>query len=193
MECHPTSVLQKVFFKGVVLRVPCKSVLQECPSKLFLQRCARKAFKNPARVSCKNIFPKCPTSVPCKKVNLAICSVILNFRHTLLKVSCRRKTKIKPEIGYTYSSPTPLEVAHHLKWHIRHSKCTPLEKLHTPLGTRRLHSQPQSARHSKWHTPLEVAYATRSGTPLEVVYATRSGTPLEVVYATRSGTPLEVA
>ena len=56
-----------------------------------------------------------------------------------------------------------------MKWHeVACSRCdTPLEVAY-PLGTRRLHSQHEVARHSKWHTPLEVAYATRSGTPLEV-------------------------
>ena len=71
-------------------------------------------------------------------------------------------------------------------------------KWHTPLGTRRLHSQHATrsgTRHSKWHTPLEVAHATRSGTR-----HSKWHTPLEVAHATRSGirhskwhTPLEVA
>ena len=93
---------------------------------------------------------------------------------------------------------------------------------YTTLGTPRLQSQRDTRSGTsleKWHTPLEVAHATRSGTRLEVAYALRNARAaqsarhlkwhatfevarhalevarhaLEVAYATQSGTQLEVA
>ena len=65
----------------------------------------------------------------------------------------------------------------HLKWHI-HSEREGYT-VSTPL---------EVARHSKWHTPLEVAYATLSG-----IRHSKWHTPLEVARHLRWHTPLEVA
>ena len=100
--------------------------------------------------------------------------VACSWRDTPLEVACatwsgmRHLKCMKWHEVACSRCDTPLEVAtwsgiRHSKWHAIWSGLRHSEREGYTVST-----SLEVARHLKWHTPPEVAYATRSGTPLQV-------------------------